>query len=223
MLSSRSSPLIAMRHRAAAAAERFGQVNRNTAANMDHILDRSARVSATRMVLLVVVGTLVGIGCERAPSTGSNPKTPAARAEPNATATTASAPATNVAQVQEPSTATQLASTSQDASVPRGHVAYYFHRTIRCPTCLSIESQSQEAVNSVFAGRVSFRAVNIEEAGNEHFEKDFSLEAQSLVLVEMTTEQVLRWKLLPKTWGLVDEPLEFQKYVVSEVLEFVGG
>ncbi len=198
------------------------RVNQYTAANMNDIVARSAHLSAARRVLLVVIGALIGIGCERAPGTANNPKAPSSRTEPSATATTTSAPATNVAQVQQPPNAPQPASTSQDGA-PRGYVAYYFHRTIRCPTCLSIESQSQEAVNSVFAGRVSFRAVNIEEADNEHFEKDFSLETQSLVLVEMTTEQVLRWKLLPKTWDLVNEPLEFQKYVVSEVLEFLGG
>ncbi len=130
-------------------------VNQNTAANMDHIPARSAWVSATRMILLVVVGALIGIGCERAPGTASNQRTPAGRAEPSATVTTASAPATNAAQVQQPPNAPQPASASQDAGLPRGYVAYYFHRTIRCPTCLSIESQSQEAVNSVFAGRVS--------------------------------------------------------------------
>ncbi len=162
--------------------------------------------------------------CEKSADSrsGANPQDSS-----SATAKLATQPASTApAQPQGP--ATQAAerapvSTNKAAELPREYVAYYFHRTIRCPTCLSIESQSRDAINLLFPDRVSFHPVNIEEPGNEHFEKDFSLETQSLVLVEMTSEEVVRWKLLPKTWELVDDPLEFKKYVVREVATFVAA
>ncbi len=212
--SRRSRP--AVPRRAAAAAERVCTMTQNTAASMDHIVGLLAQVAVRRGILLVALGALLAAGCDRAPSTG-NPKTA------SQTGTTASAPASDVAQDQPPAIATKPASTSQDAGAPGAIVAFYFHRTVRCPTCLSIERQSQEAVELLYSGRVGFRAVNIEEPGNEHYEKDFALESQSLVLVEMTTERVIRWKLLSRTWDLINDPLEFQKYVVSEVAEFLGS
>jgi len=107
-------------------------------------------------------------------------------------------------------------------------VAYYFHRTLRCPTCLSIEKQSLEAIESMFAGELSagtleWRAINIEEAGNEHFEADFALDSQALVLVEIEGATVRRWVKLGRVWELVDNPPAFGDYVVSEVAAFLGG
>ena len=107
-------------------------------------------------------------------------------------------------------------------------VVYYFHRTMRCPTCLSIEKQSRETIERTYGGELSagtleWHAVNIEEPGNEHFEKDFELQSQSLVLVEMAGERVTRWKLLPKVWDLAEDPYGFQEYVVAEVALFLGG
>jgi hypothetical protein len=132
------------------------------------------------------------------------------------------------AQADPPAKATQPATTSQAAETPPKFIAYYFHRTIRCPTCLSIEKQSKEAIEGAYAGelnagRLEWHAVNIEEAGNEHFEKDFELQSQSLVLVKMTGERVTRWKLLPKVWELVEDSYGFQQYVVTAVAEFLGA
>ena len=72
------------------------------------------------------------------------------------------------------------------------------------------------------AGTLEWLPVNIEEPGNEHFEQDFELTSQSLVLVEMDGARVARWKLLPKVWDLVDDPPGFQKYVVAAVAQFLG-
>ena len=120
------------------------------------------------------------------------------------------------------------ASTSPATEAPAKFVAYYFHRTLRCQTCLAIEKQSGDAIESAYSGELSagtleWRPVNIEERGNEHFEQDFDLQTQSLVLVQMDGERVARWKLLPKVWDLVQDPYGFQDYVVVEVARFLGG
>jgi hypothetical protein len=183
--------------------------------------------TAAVLILILVAG-----GCERSPSSGndSKPSIPksAARTPSTSNPQATPSPATAPAQADPPANATQLATTSQATETPRKYIAHYFHRTIRCPTCLSIEKQSKEAIEGAYAGELSaghleWHAVNIEEVGNEHFEKDFELQSQSLVLVEMTGQQVTRWKLLPKVWELVENPYGFQEYVVTEVTVFLGG
>jgi hypothetical protein len=107
-------------------------------------------------------------------------------------------------------------------------IAYYFHRTLRCATCLAIEKQSKETVEGDFRGalndgRLAWQAVNIESPGKGHFEQDFQLQAQALILVEMKDGKVARWKNLPKVWELVENPPEFQEYVRSELSVFIGN
>jgi hypothetical protein len=107
-------------------------------------------------------------------------------------------------------------------------IAYYFHRTVRCATCLSIEKQSKEAIELAYGGelstgRMEWQSVNLEEPGYEHFEKDFALERQALTLVELQGAEVQRHKKLERVWVLVEDPYGFQEYVVNEVAIFLGG
>ena len=174
------------------------------------------RYPSTRRPLLAAGALLVMLavcGCERPPGARSS--------------TTASRGATS-AEADPPAPTSQAVTTTQPTKLPRKYIAYYFHRTIRCPTCLSIEKQSHEAIEAAYSGELSagqleWHAVNIEQLGNEHFEQDFELQSQSLILVEMKGAQVARWKLLPKVWELVEDPNGFQEYVVTEVAEFLGG
>jgi hypothetical protein len=106
-------------------------------------------------------------------------------------------------------------------------VAYYFHRTIRCPTCLSLEKQAQDAIESKFsgeiaAGMVEWRSLNIDEPAHQHFEKDYALTAQSLVFVEMDGERQVRWLNLARVWELVEQPPEFRKYVIEEMQGYLN-
>ncbi|MHC4445545.1 MAG: nitrophenyl compound nitroreductase subunit ArsF family protein [Planctomycetota bacterium] len=107
-------------------------------------------------------------------------------------------------------------------------IVYYFHRTLRCPSCLAIEKYAHEAVGGNFvdglqAGRLVWRVVNIELEGNEHFEKDFKLEYSSVVLVEMSGDKVMRWKNLAKVWDLLDNREAFGNYITKEVAEYLGS
>jgi len=67
-------------------------------------------------------------------------------------------------------------------------VAYYFHGTMRCPTCLKMEQYARDAIESGYqteigSGRVRWLAVNYDEPANEHFIKKYGLVASSLVIV----------------------------------------
>ncbi|HNQ23051.1 MAG TPA: nitrophenyl compound nitroreductase subunit ArsF family protein [Phycisphaerae bacterium] len=106
-------------------------------------------------------------------------------------------------------------------------MAYYFHRTLRCATCLSIEEQARQAIETGFAkelasGRLAWLVVNIAQNGNRHFEGDFALETQTLLLAEMKGDEVRRFVKLERVWELVEDPYEFERYVRREVAAFLG-
>ena len=107
-------------------------------------------------------------------------------------------------------------------------IVYYFHRTMRCPTCKRIEELAREAVQSGFpaelsTGSVEWKPVNIESRGNEHFEKDYRLEAQSLVLVKTNRGRQTAWENLPRIWDLVGDQTAFTKYVQDGLRGYLYG
>lgn len=107
-------------------------------------------------------------------------------------------------------------------------VAYYFHGNFRCASCNTIERWSKETIESSFAGEIDrglleFRAVNVEEPGNEHYPKDYQLYAQSLVLVEYVNGKQTRWTNLKRVWELVKDESQFRTYVRTGVKRFLEG
>jgi len=110
------------------------------------------------------------------------------------------------------------------------NVAFYFHGSVRCPTCNAIERQSEEAIRAGFPawleeGTLAWEVVNFDEPANEHFVEDFQLSHQSVVLAEMEGGRAVRWKNLDRVWDLVHEPAEFEEYITSETAGFftAGG
>lgn len=100
-------------------------------------------------------------------------------------------------------------------------VAYYFHGSVRCPTCLKIERQARAAIERRFAvqvaeGRLVFRALNYDKPESAHFLKDYKLPCPSLVVVRQKPEKNRKWTLLDKTWELVDDPSRFDEYIERE-------
>lgn len=113
-------------------------------------------------------------------------------------------------------------------SAARQVMVYYFHRTVRCPTCLKIEALAKQEVETSFAaelkhGDMRFASINVEEAGNEHFIKDYQLVSQALVLVDYRAGVQQRWKNLEAIWDLVDHEADFARYVRDEVRMFAGN
>ena len=105
---------------------------------------------------------------------------------------------------------------------------YYFHRTIRCPSCEKIEALAQKAVEEGFAGeladgKMQWRVINIDEPQNKHFEDDYRLQAQSVVLSEMRAGKETRWKNLEKVWDLLDDDAGFVRYVQDEIRAMSKG
>jgi len=105
-------------------------------------------------------------------------------------------------------------------------VAYYFHGTKRCPTCMKIEKYSHTAIDSFFAqplkdGKLEFVTMNYDEPQNEHVWNDYKLAAQSLVLVHYQNGVQLKWENLTQIWELVGDEDQFYTYVRDGVDRFL--
>lgn len=120
------------------------------------------------------------------------------------------------------------ASSVNATAAPAEYVAYYFHRTARCVTCLKIEHSAHDVIFRDFAsqlreGELLFLPTDVEAVGNEHFIKDYELVSQALVLVKYDDGKVERSRNLDRIWDLVSDSAQFDEYVRHEVATFLGS
>jgi len=120
-----------------------------------------------------------------------------------------------------------LSSAQAGESIKGAHiVAYYFHGTMRCPTCHKLEQYSKEAIETNFkkdiaSGKIEFKEINIDHKGNEHYAGDYQLYTKSLVLSLVRDGKEVRWKNLDKIWEYVRDKERFVEYVKAEVSNFL--
>ena len=116
---------------------------------------------------------------------------------------------------------------SDTNAAPPELIAYYFHNTARCKTCLAIENQAKESLELGFqtemdSGKIVWKAVNMEEPENKHFVSDYELAASSLVLVRFKDGEQQSYRLLQRVWELVDDQEAFMDYVLNETADLLG-
>ncbi|MCX5700627.1 MAG: nitrophenyl compound nitroreductase subunit ArsF family protein [Candidatus Omnitrophica bacterium] len=104
--------------------------------------------------------------------------------------------------------------------------AYYFHGSMRCPTCYKLEQYSREAIETNFkdalaSGKLEFKVVNVEDRGNEHYGKDYQLYTKSLILSLVENGKEIKWKNMDKIWEYVGNKQRFIDYIKSEVANFL--
>lgn len=107
-------------------------------------------------------------------------------------------------------------------------MVYYFHRTVRCPSCTLLEELTRDAVEIGFAreldnGKVSMQAINVDEKANEHFVDDYHLNVQSVVLSLVEHGKEKRWKTLDQIWSLLDNQEQLWEYLQNEIQSFLMG
>jgi hypothetical protein len=107
-------------------------------------------------------------------------------------------------------------------------IAYYFHGSVRCRTCQRIELLARETIESAFetdlkANRLVFKAVNYDLPENAHFLTDYQLPCPSLVLVRRDNGKDTNGTLLGKTWDLIEDDTEFNRYIEAEVNKCLRG
>lgn len=119
------------------------------------------------------------------------------------------------------------ASESGENSAAHKVVAYYFHNTQRCPTCLKIERLAADAIKAQFAdevqrGDIEWHVLNMEESPNEHFVSDYALVTSSLVIVDIRGGQQRAWTNMERVWDLVhDDEAAFTAYVAKQVRAYL--
>ena len=103
-------------------------------------------------------------------------------------------------------------------------VAYYFHRTERCPTCRKISQYVEEAVQAGFADEladrsVALRMIDFQDAKNAQYTKYYKVTGPTLVVIDAVGGKPVQWKTLPKIWSLVHqkEKEPFFQYVQDEI------
>ena len=105
-------------------------------------------------------------------------------------------------------------------------IAYYFHRTVRCETCLWIEKQAHEVITNRFGAEVAverlvFKPVNYEKPENAHFLEDYQLGGPSLVLVRQKGGKDVERQVLGQTWDFAHIPPRLDLYIEEETKKFL--
>jgi len=97
---------------------------------------------------------------------------------------------------------------------------------MRCPTCHKLEQYSKEAIETNFkdalaSGKLEFKAVNIDDKGNEHYANDYQLYTKSLILSLVKDGKQMKWVNLDKIWEYVGNKQKFMDYVKSGVADLL--
>ena len=66
---------------------------------------------------------------------------------------------------------------------------YYFHMTVRCTTCKTVEAEARKNVEMLYpdqvkAGKISFVALNLEEATGKAMGEKLGVNTQTLLIVQ---------------------------------------
>lgn len=104
---------------------------------------------------------------------------------------------------------------------------YYFHRNVRCVTCVALGEITAWVAEVSFreqisAGEFAFEIVNYQAPGNEHFADDFSLEQPSAVLVACEGDSVTEWRNLARIWELSENHKGLEAYLKKEIDAFLA-
>jgi thiol-disulfide isomerase/thioredoxin len=120
------------------------------------------------------------------------------------------------------------ASTAESAEAPPANfvAVYYFHGNFRCVNCRNIEQYTKEAVNEYFkkeldAGKVVFKAINVETKGNERFTNDYGLYTKSVILSLLKNGKEVKFTNLTKIWEYLRSKEAFHQYIKNEIEKYL--
>jgi hypothetical protein len=107
-------------------------------------------------------------------------------------------------------------------------IVYYFHGNARCPTCFKLESFAKSEVESDFVDaikqrKLEWKTVNVEDAGNEHFNDDYKLYTKAVIISMLKDGKQVSWKNLDRIWQLVHEEDTYRAYIRNEVSACLSG
>jgi hypothetical protein len=105
-------------------------------------------------------------------------------------------------------------------------VAYYFHRTQRCPTCKLVGSYVEECLTKGMAaeskdGRVVIQMIDFQDPKNKQYTDYYKIAGPALVICDVKNDKVAAWKPAPKAWSLVGNKDKLFQYVQGEVRAYL--
>ncbi len=106
-------------------------------------------------------------------------------------------------------------------------IVFYFHRTVRCSTCLEIEAGTARIIKENFPqllakGFLKWIPFNLDDEKNEELEKQFDITSNTLVLAGITKDNKLIYKKLEDVWQFVGNSEGFSGYVTNEINKFMN-
>ena len=66
--------------------------------------------------------------------------------------------------------------------------AYYFHFTARCVTCKTVEAEAKADIESLYGGKVTFQAVNLDDESSKAIAEKLQIGGQTLLIVKGDTK-----------------------------------
>lgn len=66
--------------------------------------------------------------------------------------------------------------------------AYYFHFSSRCVTCKTVEAEAKADIESLYGGKVTFQAVNLDDASSKTLAEKLQIGGQTLIIVKGDTK-----------------------------------
>jgi hypothetical protein len=99
--------------------------------------------------------------------------------------------------------------------------AYYFHFNARCETCRTVESEAKADIETLYPGRATFKAINLDDASSKAIAEKLKISGQTLLIVKgdkqvnltnegflyaMTNPAKLKSIIKQKVDGLLDLP-----------------
>lgn len=106
-------------------------------------------------------------------------------------------------------------------------LALYFHRTVRCPTCVKMGGLAEEAVKQGFEkqvqeGKVEFRFIDFQAEENAKLKKAYKITGPALIVVKIVDNKVQEQVDLKDIWKKVQgDKEEFLKYVRDHVAAYL--
>lgn len=82
----------------------------------------------------------------------------------------------------------QTSKTASQSSASAKVEAYYFHMATRCVTCKAVEAEAKKNLESLYGGKVSFHAINLEDDANKAIVEKLKISGQALLLVKGDTK-----------------------------------
>lgn len=70
------------------------------------------------------------------------------------------------------------------AAIPSKVEAYYFHFTARCVTCKAVEAEAKKDIQNLYGSKVSFKAVNLDDASSKDIAEKLQVPGQALLIVK---------------------------------------